>query len=141
VVAAEKLIEIYNDPDVRAVVDNLQQASWIDEVILAREREKFLRQTQVEEILPAARLQVTLPGKYDALLHHISVHRWYLGEQRQQDVSYAEALRSWYDNVYLPIAEIIREQQMLDQFPRRTETDLYLWVMENRPAVADMVTA
>ena len=34
----------------------------------------------------------------------------------------------WYDNVYQPIAELIREYGILEHFPGRTEADLYLWI-------------
>ena len=137
--AADKLIALYNEPAVRGVVDTLRQAYWIDELILARERESFLTQSQLHQVLPEVDLVVTLPGKYDALLHHISVHRWYLGEQRGTDVAYSEALLSWYNNVYLSIVNIIREHDLLEQFPQRTETDLYLWIMDHRPALPDLL--
>jgi len=64
------------------------------------------------------------------LRDHINVHKWYLGEQRYSDMPYQEAVTSWYDNVYMPIVEIIREQAVLEEFPGRTETDLYLWVID-----------
>jgi len=38
----------------------------------------------------------------------------------------------WYDHVYLPVIEIIRQQGILRSFPGRTETDLYLWIAEHR---------
>ncbi len=70
-------------------------------------------------------------GQYAKLLEHIDVHRWYLGEQCQGEVSYAEAAGSWYDTVYLPLVEIIRQKGILKDFPGRTETDLYLWIIEH----------
>jgi hypothetical protein len=38
----------------------------------------------------------------------------------------------WYDTVYLPIATVIREADILKAFPGRTEADLYLWVLDHR---------
>ena len=49
-----------------------------------------------------------------------------------REVSNEEAIASWYDKVYQPLVEIIREQEVLKEFPKRTETDLYLWIIEHQ---------
>jgi hypothetical protein len=46
-------------------------------------------------------------------------------------VSWEEAVMSWYDHLYLPIVCIIRERNVLAHFPRRTEADLYIWIMDH----------
>ncbi len=38
---------------------------------------------------------------------------------------------SWYDDVYLPMVEVIQTNQILKNFPGRTEADLYLWINEH----------
>ena len=63
------------------------------------------------------------------LLENIAVHRWYLGENRKEEVSYLDAVVSWFDTVYMPLISIIREQFDMKAFPDRTELDLYLWVI------------
>jgi len=50
-------------------------------------------------------------------------------------VPYAEAVASWYDHVYLPTVESVREQNLLADFPGRTETDAYIWLVEHREAL------
>ena len=70
--------------------------------------------------------------RYKHLEEHISVHRYYLGLESKAEVAWTAAAGSWHDNVYLPVVQIIRERQVLNQFPGRTETDLYLWIMEHR---------
>lgn len=92
---------------------------------------EFLATTQLLDVRPAAQVRLTLPGQYEQLVEHISVHRWFLGVETDREVPYAEAVASWYDRVYLPIVEGIREASMLREFPRRTETDLYLWLIEH----------
>ena len=66
------------------------------------------------------------------MIEHINVHQWYLGEQRNTAVKYEEAVVSWYDQVYLPLVYIIRKQKVLEEFPGRTESDLYLWIIEHQ---------
>jgi len=39
-----------------------------------------------------------------------------------------EAVTGWYDHVYVPLVALIREKELLKEFPHRTEADLYAWV-------------
>jgi hypothetical protein len=47
------------------------------------------------------------------------------------EIPLEHALKSWYENVYLPIVETIRESKLLARFAGRTETDLYLWIVRH----------
>ncbi|MEJ5225977.1 MAG: hypothetical protein WHV44_16075, partial [Anaerolineales bacterium] len=106
-----------------------------DDLILKAEYAEFLETTQLPKLRPGANLEVSVPGQYQKLLEHIEVHRYYMGLDLQRDISYEEAVAHWYDHVYLPLVEIIRERGVLRWFPGRTETDLYLWLSENRAAL------
>lgn len=130
--AARELVENYPQPAVRKLVQALNRSAWIDEIVIRQEHVTFMEETHLNEIRPGARVKTTLPGQYDVLLEHIAVHRYYLGEQRQTEIPYTDAVASWYDNVYSPIVKIIREQGIMDNFPDRTETDLYLWLIEHQ---------
>jgi nucleotide-binding universal stress UspA family protein len=55
-----------------------------------------------------------------------------LGLEQQREIPWAEALQSWYNNVYQPVVEIIREQNFQVEFPEKTETDLYLWILDHQ---------
>jgi nucleotide-binding universal stress UspA family protein len=104
----------------------------IDDLILKAEYDSFLEQTQLDKLRPGADLSVSIPGQYPILLEHIAVHRYYMGLDFKRDISYPEAVAHWYDAVYLPVVEVIRNQCILRHFPGRTETDLYLWIAEHR---------
>jgi hypothetical protein len=103
----------------------------IDELIRRQEKAYFYKVTGIRDVRPDAEIELSLPGAYDKLLEHISVHRWFLGERMQREVSYAEAVAGWYDEVYLPLVKIIRETGILKEFPGRTSSDLYLWIIEH----------
>lgn len=137
----EHMADIYSNREVRQVIRKLRQATWLDRIILEQEKAHFYDYTNIKEIRPKADIRLTLPGKYEKMLAHISDHRWYLGEERDADVPYAEAVASWYDNVYIPIITIIREQGFLQRFPERTEADLYLWTLDHRSDLKDAVLA
>ena len=130
--AANSFAQTYADWPARKVADTLQHSSWLDSLILQQERTYFIEATELPNTLPDVNLELTLPGKYEKLLEHISVHRWYMGEQQNRDIPFTEATVSWYYKVYLPLAQIIRAQHALQHFPERTETDLYLWILDHR---------
>lgn len=128
----QELASIYNEKEVRDVLRTLRQSHWIEAMILQDEREQFLQETNWHKVLPETAIEVTAPGNYEKLLQHISAHRWYLGEEIHQPVSYQEALQSWFCHIYQPAIQRIRKQGMLANFPERTEADLYLWTIDNR---------
>jgi hypothetical protein len=108
----------------------LNPGSSIEEVILNSGLAAFLDTTGLEQEYPG-QYEVTIPNGFERLLDHISVHRYYRGLETKKDVSWNEALTSWLDTVYKPMIEAIRKNRILEQFPGRTETDLYLYVMDH----------
>jgi nucleotide-binding universal stress UspA family protein len=103
-----------------------------DDLIIKAEYTDFLERTGLDEIRPQADLTLTVPGRYDQLLEHIAVHRYFMGRRQERAIPFEEAVAQWYDNVYLPVVQIIRQQSILRDFPDRTETDLYLWILTHR---------
>jgi len=97
-------------------------------LLQAREYVDFLERTQLDRVRPQASIAVSRLGRYDRILEDILGHRYFMGLQQYREVSIAEASASWYDNVYKPIADLIREYDILSHFPGRTEADMYLWI-------------
>ena len=93
---------------------------------------RFLERTRLDELRPDQRIEFTIGGGYDRLLEHIAVHRYFMGLERQRFILEDEAVCDWYDNLYLPLVRIIREKDVLADFPGRTEADLYLWIMDHQ---------
>jgi hypothetical protein len=92
----------------------------------------FLLETGLDRLRPEQQIEFTVPGQYCKLEEHIAVHRCFVGQRESREVPYNEAVARWYDEVYCPLAEIIREAEILTQFPGRTEADLYLWLIEHQ---------
>jgi len=130
--AVRLVLEEYPLKRLNQLVSVLRNADWLDNLILNQDRAAFYRRTGLREEYPDANFETSTPGQFEKLLEHIDVHRWYLGEQRGSEVSYPEAAKSWYENVYLPLVAIICEQEILTDFPGRTETDLYLWIISHQ---------
>lgn len=110
-----------------------------DELILKAELADFLSNTSIHTIRPKADLSVSVPGQYQKLEEHIAVHRYYMGLEQKKDISYQQAVAHWYDAVYMPVIKVIRELGVMAHFPERTETDLYLWLMEYRAQLVDTI--
>jgi nucleotide-binding universal stress UspA family protein len=108
-----------------------------DDLILKAEYTAFLEHTHLDELRPEADLEVTVPGQYEILEEHVSVHRYFMGLEQDREIPYDEAVIHWYDTYYLPVVEVIRSTGILRDFPGRTEADLYLWVLEHRAALTE----
>jgi ParB-like nuclease domain len=94
-------------------------------LLSAAEYAAFLDSTQLHRTRPQARLECSRLGRYDEIFKHILGHRYFMGLEGPQP-SVVEAAASWYDNVYTPIAEVIREHKVLEHLPGRTEADVYV---------------
>ena len=101
-----------------------------ERLIIKAEQAEFLEKTRIDELRPGAELSVTAAGQYGQLLEHIDVHRYFMGLDKQRDVSFRGVVH-WYDTVYLPVVELIRRRPAYS-FEGRTETDLYLFLSEHR---------
>ena len=95
-------------------------------LLRAAEYSAFLESTQLHRLRPEARLECSRLGRYDEIFKHILGHRYFLGLERGREASLADAAVSWYDNVYTPIAKVIRKHRVLEQLPGSTEADLYV---------------
>lgn len=128
--------------DIEAYVTRIETPVSIDastrpqDLLLKAEQANFLRRTHLEELRPEPDVEVTEIGSYDELLQHIEVHRYYLGLEQQREIPWDEAVASWYDHVYLPVAAAIWASTILEHFPGRTAADLYLWVCRHREDLA-----
>ncbi|MBW6472535.1 MAG: universal stress protein [Anaerolineaceae bacterium] len=104
----------------------------LDNLIIKEEYANFLEITQLDKHIRDLELDVTEPGGYEKLLDHISVNRYFLGKKLEREIPYLEGAIDWYKNFYLPTVAIITEKGLLREFPNRTKTDLYLWMLEYR---------
>jgi hypothetical protein len=77
-------------------------------------------------------LNLPEPGCYQLAFKHIELHKYLLEVERATELSWDEAVASWYDNVYTPIIELVRERGVLKHFPKNSEGDLYIWLVSRR---------
>ena len=101
------------------------------DMFILSEREKFMEVTKLREKRPDIKIRLTIPGKYDFLLDRINSHMHYLNNHSgngKNNYSFEEAALDWYDKVYLPSIDIIDSYKIIEHFPHRTKSDLYVWI-------------
>jgi hypothetical protein len=94
------------------------------------EKNIFYLKTNFGKITEYYNLDFSVPGRYDVIYNHILVHKYYLDENKEKESSFHDALLSWFNTVFMPIIEIIREEKILQQFSGRTESDLYVFIVK-----------
>lgn len=110
----------------------LKKADSLKEIqkqIINYEKRVFYSETGFGDITDYWCLDFSSPGRYDVIYNHILTHKYYMNQNKEAEVSMEEAIESWYFNVYLPLASIIREKRILHDFPGRTLGDLYVWTV------------
>lgn len=110
----------------------LDEGIGLEKLAIQETYHHFLRDTQLGKNRLHPKLQLTLLGGYPVLMDHIQTHKYYLEKEKGEEIPLSEAACSWYDNVYTPLASIIRKNRIMRQFPHRTETDFYLWMIQHR---------
>ena len=102
----------------------------VEEVLAQRGLAEFLQVTGLVPERPEE-FRLSDPQGYERLLEHIHVHRHHRGNEAGRHVPWEEAVRSWRDTVYRPMAETIARHALLEAFPGATEADLYLYTMDH----------
>lgn len=118
-------------------LDDFERERWI----IKMEYADFLEKTRLDVLRPGADLLLTVPGQYDLISDHINVHGYLINQDLdRQGANYrlggGDIVMSWYDTIYLPVVEAIRRYNLLQEFPDRTEADLYLWITKYREDLA-----
>jgi hypothetical protein len=107
------------------------------ELLLQAEYAEFLRKTDLDRLQPDHDIRPTALGRYDVIWDHIQAHQAWLTSIWHRDATVHEAVNDWYTFIYLPIIQVVRDRNVLEEFPNLTEADLYLWVMNHRDALGE----
>lgn len=114
---------------------HLTAADTMDDVLIKAGATNFLQVTNLHRYRPDQTIRLTNPGRYEFLLENIAVHKYFKELECCCELTYQDAVISWYDNVYQPLVHAIRERGILKFFPKRTEADLYVWLITHRAAL------
>lgn len=93
---------------------------------------EFLHATRLNQTRPHhTSIKLSEPRRYVDLLGHVYLHQRARQLDGYSDCTLEEAAADWYDNVYRPAVTLIRKYDILQLFPKRTEGDLYLWLVDH----------
>jgi hypothetical protein len=92
---------------------------------------QFLQETGLRDARPD-HLDMTLnnPGRYNDMIGHIRLVQRVLVHQQGQPVAFKAAALRWYERIYTPMIDLICKYSLLDEFPHRTQADMYVWIIE-----------
>jgi hypothetical protein len=79
-------------------------------LLFAEEYNDFLEWTNLHALRPDERIEFSELGGYLELVRHINAYRYSLGQQLGRTIERDEAVAGWYDSVFLPIVQVIRQQ-------------------------------
>lgn len=116
-----------------------------DELLIKEEWAHFLARTRLDQTRPDSKqyIDFTEPGGYKCLLKHVELHRYLLEKEQGQPLAddpaaaFQLAAADWYDQVYLPIIEGVRQKEIIKDFPGRSESDLYMWLIRHQAALRE----
>ncbi|MCA9976031.1 MAG: hypothetical protein KC413_09795 [Anaerolineales bacterium] len=100
----------------------------LDDVLIRLGQQNFVEKTKLNKLFPDHTIEFTTPGRYAELLAQIHDFQQKLAIIDDTAVSYEDAVAAWYEMKYLPTVQIIKDSTLLEDFPGRTEADLYAWL-------------
>ncbi|HUE97762.1 MAG TPA: hypothetical protein VMN99_00830 [Anaerolineales bacterium] len=126
--------QLYIEAEVRECATRVDLTADIrlEDLQILGTKVNFLERTSLDTLRPEANIKVTIPDGFDRILEHIAVHRYFMGIDWKRDIAEEEAVVHWYDDVYMPVINVIRDTNILTEFPGKTEADLYLWVLDHQ---------
>ena len=99
--------------------------------VIAYEKKSFYEKTDYGKVTGDTKLDFTSPGRYDQIAEHVLVHKYYLNQSIRGEISFSDALWSWFGNVYTPVIQAIQEEGLLSRFSGRTASDLYMFLVQH----------
>ena len=126
-IARQRGIE-YLDAEITSIRTRypLRAGADIAQVIHSQAEHVFLDESGLGRARPGARLQTSRPVGYIQLLEHVKIHGYDLCRQVDRVLPAEEVAAHWYDRVYRPTIETIREHGLPELFDEATEADLFL---------------
>lgn len=96
------------------------------------ERKKFEKQTGLFSENLISPIKLTETSAYDKLHNELKdfYHEFLADKENEEfkDFGMNYSNHIWYKDRYLPLLKLIRAENIVDFFPHRTESDLYLWI-------------
>lgn len=126
------VIEIQFDLELSPTKKYAYDTDRAKEFLIKLEEHAFEKKTFLRNAILAYPLKVTDLTSFAKLFEEINDFRrnYNDGELSKRAIIYASY--TWYEQRFLPAVRIIVKEGVLNIFPRRTYTDLYLWIQQHK---------
>ena len=118
-------------------VVSLSSAENLDDVLIRLGKQHFTETTAIDKLIPEHEITFTVPGRYSELFVQIEDMRGKLNRIDETEVGDEDIVINWYELIYLPTVQVIHDTGLLEEFPGRTEADLFVWLSRHRYRLAD----
>ncbi|GHV58059.1 transcriptional regulator [Spirochaetia bacterium] len=112
-------------------IDPGMSTDQLKEAVIALEKKIFYEKTDFGKLTGCDDLNFTMPGRYDVIYNHILVHKYFMNQGIEEEIPFADALVSWFKEVYSPVIQIIQDEWLTLNFPGRSPGDLYVWIVKH----------
>ena len=107
----------------------MTKAKILKEVI-NYEKRVFYMETAFGDITDFWKLDFSTTGQYDVIYNHILTHKYFINQDKTEEISMQDAILSWYENVYSPVVAVIKKRKIMRKFRGRTTSDMYVWLIK-----------
>ncbi len=107
----------------------------IGRIIMLEQQKLFSEESGLDRARPEANIEFSRPHGYVELLELIKSYGYDVIVDRKEVVSLEDIAARWYDDVYLPAVQAIRNAQLAELFEDATEADLFLVIWQRRRAL------
>jgi hypothetical protein len=115
-----------------------EEGEDLDLALIRAEKLAFVEYAGQSNSEAALAIDFTCAGCFKELAEQIGAYRQGYENSWPMSMSYEEAFTAWHKEVYAPAVAAIRENDMLVDFPNRTEADLFIWTWENNQTLEDL---
>lgn len=90
--------------------------------------EKIDRVKDLKAMLKQEGINLPRETDWNELVQHVEVHKYLINQQIGWTISWADAVFSWYENVFVPIKRAVQAWEIRGAFQEMTLGQLYLAV-------------
>lgn len=98
--------------------------------VIDYEKRIFYNETNFGDITDYWCLDFSTPGQYDIIYNHILIHKYYINQDKKEEIPMDQAILSWFANVYLPVIKAIEKYRIIRKLKGHTISDLYLFLIK-----------
>ncbi len=97
--------------------------------IINYEKRNFYMETSFGDITDYWCLDFTTAGQYEVIYQHILTHKYFINMNKTEEISMEEAIKSWFDTVYMPVVYAIEKSRIMKYFKKNTISELYVFII------------